>query len=316
MQVETRSAARLLRCARVALRAGAIVALLCVADAAAMPVAAQCLPTPLPPEVAPPCNQRYPRWTGEATSLGVNALLGGISAGVLRELRGGSFRDGFFRGAVGGSMIYVSKRVVAGEFDGAGLIGRELGAVGASVVRNAGEGRGMFEELVLPIGPSRLYVNTQRGAVRLVPDLTAIAWTISGIVEPELRLDWRESLSSGTPVFFADDRIIIISADSNHVGGLTNSGVIMLANVPAFGPDVARINLKHERVHVVQEDQVFLTITDPFEDWVVGKLPYAGGFLVKHVDINLATSLFEVIGGWLPEFLDRPWETEAVFRAR
>ncbi|MEO5510667.1 MAG: hypothetical protein ABIV28_04205 [Longimicrobiales bacterium] len=295
------------------LRTAATIAMLVAAVTA---VQAQCVPAPVPPEVARSCDQKYPRWTGEAASFGVNALLGGVSAGVLRELRGGSFRDGFFRGAVGGSVIYVSKRVAASEFDGAGLVGRELGSVGGSVVRNAGEGRGMFSQLVFPVGIARLYVNTERKSVRFVPDMTAIGWTISGIVENELRLDWSESLSAGTPVFLADNRILILDNDSAHVGGLTSSGVIFLANVAAFGKDVARINLKHERVHVVQEDQVFQTITDPFEDWAMSKVPHVGNFLVRRIDINLASELFGVLGNQLPKFLDRPWETEAIFRAR
>ncbi len=280
------------------------------------PLSAQCLPSQLPPEVAPPCNMRYPKWTGEAASLGVNALLGGVSAGVLRELRGGSFKDGFFRGAVGGSVIYVSKRVVAGEFDGAGLFGRELGSIGGSVVRNAGEGRGMFSELVLPVGVARVYVNTERGSVRVLPDLTAIAWTISGIQERGLNIDWGQSLSAGTPVFIAQNKLLLLNEDSTHAAGLTSSGVIFLSDVPAFGANARRINLKHERVHMVQEDQLFLTITDPFEDWLISRIPYAGGFLTRHVDINLATSLLNVLAGQMPKFIDRPWETEALFRAR
>lgn len=278
--------------------------------------AAQCLPTPLPPEFAPPCQQRYPRWAGEVASLGVNSLLGAVSAGVQQELRGGSFRDGFARGAVGGSVIYVAKRVAAGQFDGAGLIGRELGSVGASVVRNAGAGVPSFSEIVLPIGIARLYVRPAQRSIRVRPDLTAIGWTIAGLRKEGLRLDWSESLSAGTPVFFADDKILIISDDSAHVGGVTNSGVIYLANVPAFGPNVARINAKHERVHVLQEDQLFLTITEPFEDWAIGKLPKAGPFIVRYLDINTATNLLDLLAGELPKFLNRPWETEAVFRAR
>jgi hypothetical protein len=213
-------------------------------------------------------------------------------------------------------VIYVSKRVVAGEFDGAGLVGRQLGSVGASVVRNAGEGRGMFSQIVLPLGVARMYVNTEQRSVRVLPDLTAIGWTLSSVANSGLRFDWKESLSAGTPLFYADDRILIINTDSTHVGGLTSSGVILLANVPAFGPDVARLNLKHERVHVVQEDQIFLTITDPFEDWLLKKIPYAGPFIVRHADVNVATSLLGILSTQMPKYLDRPWETEAVFRAR
>lgn len=283
---------------------------------AAVPAAGQCLPTPIPPEFAQPCQSRYPKWTGELASLGVNALLGAVSGGVVQELRGGSFRDGFTRGAAGGSVIYVAKRVAAGEFDGAGLIGRQLGSVGSSIVRNAGLGRPSLSEIVLPIGVARVYLRPSEKKFRVLPDLTAIAWTISGIQNDGLHLDWHESLSSGTPVFFTDNEILIINSDSAHVGGVTSSGVIFLANVPAFGERVARINLKHERIHVLQEDQVFLTVTDPFEDWAAHRIPRVGPFIVKYVDINLGTSLLDLLSGEMPKYLNRPWETEAIFRAR
>jgi hypothetical protein len=91
---------------------------------------------------------------------------------------------------------------------------------------------------------------------------------------------------------------------------------VFLADVPAFGPNVARINNKHERVHVLQQDQLFLTVTDPFEDWVTPRVPVVGRFIARRADINLATSLMELLGGEMPKFLNRPWETEAIFRAR
>lgn len=288
----------------------------CVLLSIGAPLSAQCLPSPLPPEVAPACQSRYPRWTGEIASLGVNSLLGALSGGILQELRGGSFRDGFTRGAVGGSVIYVAKRVVASDFDGAGFLGREIGAVGASVVRNAGAGQPALSELVLPLGVLRVYVRPTTRSVRFVPDLTAIGWTISGIHNGGLRFDLAKSLSAGTPVFFADNKILIINRDSAHVGGVTSSGVVFLANVAAFGPNVARINYEHELVHVIQEDQLFMTVTDPFEDWATKQLPIAGPFLVRHADINLATTLLNFLSGEFPLFLNRPWETEAVFRAR
>lgn len=46
-------------------------------------------------------GQRSPRWAGQVTALTSNALLGGLTAGIDQELRGGSFKDGFARGALG-----------------------------------------------------------------------------------------------------------------------------------------------------------------------------------------------------------------------
>src|SRR4051812_17945480 len=276
---------------------------------------AQCLPSSVPPEFAQPCNQRYPRWTGELASLGVNSLLGGLSGGVLQELRGKSFRDGFARGAVGGSVIYVGKRIVVGRYQFAGLLGRQVGAVGESVVRNAGAGVPSLSELVFPIGVGRVYFKPTSHTFRFVPDGFAIGHTVAAIQEKGLRFDLRKSLSAGTPLFYADNKILIVSRDSQEVSGVTAAGVILLANVPAFGARVEQVTRKHELVHMIQQDQLFLTITDPFEDWAVQSLakqigtPAAGAFVVKHADINLSSSLLSLLAGEIPVFLNRPWET-------
>lgn len=84
-------------------------------------------------------------------------MLGGLTAGIVQRLRGGSFSDGFARGAVGGAVAYAGRRIAAERFDGAGLLGRQVGAVGASVVRNASERRPSLERLFFPAGPLHVY---------------------------------------------------------------------------------------------------------------------------------------------------------------
>ncbi len=93
-----------------------------------------------------------PHWAGEFAILSGNAVLSGVTAGVVQKLRGGSFRDGFVRGLTGGGVIYLGKRVAAERFSGAGLLGREVASLGTSMVRNASEGYGLLDDVVLPVG--------------------------------------------------------------------------------------------------------------------------------------------------------------------
>jgi hypothetical protein len=283
--------------------------------ALAADAAAQCLPSTLPPEEAPSCNRRYPSWSGELASLGGNALLGGLSAGIMQELRGGSFRSGFARGAVGGAGIYAGKRLAAERFEGAGLIGRQVAAVGGSIVRNAGEGRGVLERLYLPLGVARLEVHTPTRRLQLTPDITALAWALWALDERELSIDWEETLSAGTPVFYTDNKTLVVGGDSTHAAATTNSGVMYVSGVPGLGPVVSRRILEHERIHVLQEDQLFLTITDPLEELLLRQVPYVQRWATR-VDINLATELLKRLGSWFPQHLDRPWESEAIFHSR
>jgi hypothetical protein len=276
---------------------------------------AQCLPPLLPPDAQQPCTERYPDWTGEMAALGANALLGGLSGGVMHKLHGGSFGTGFLRGMAGGAVIYGGKRIAVERFGGAGLVGRQVAAVGGSMVRNAGEGRGIVERVMLPVGPAWLYVQGSAPRVRLRVDAFALGWFLYALQESELELDAGRSLSAGTPVFTTRNRIITADGDSVHAGGAVKPGNIMLADVPAFGREFARRTFEHERVHALQLDQIFLTVTGPAESELMSRTPGLRK-LERYVVINLSGQLLELLGGWIPEHLDRPWETEAIFFSR
>ena len=90
--------------------------------------------------------------------LGVNVALGGLSAALFQQLRGGSSWDAFLNGALGGAVAYAGRRLAVERFDGASLAGRQVAAVGTSIVRNASNGCGALDQLVLPFGFARLYL--------------------------------------------------------------------------------------------------------------------------------------------------------------
>ena len=138
--------------------------------------------------------QVTPRWrpdpgVGEVTFLGANTLIGALTGGIFQTLRGGSFADGFTRGALGGAVVYAGKRLSVERFSGAGFLGREIAAVGTSIVRNAGEGAATLRRLVLPVGPLRLYLQPKGSAVvNLKVDLYELAWLGYALAEPALTL--------------------------------------------------------------------------------------------------------------------------------
>lgn len=257
-----------------------------------------------------------PDWAGDFTALSANALIGGLTGGVAQKVRGGSFRDGFARGALGGSISYGGKRLAAEPFAGAGLLGRQIAAVGSSIIRNAGDGRGTVERIALPLGPVRLYLSQVPGERRahLRVELMTLFWAAYAAATPELEWDASGSLSAGTPVFRAPDRLVRFGDDSTDAGGLALGGTVLLSD---FAGVDTRTTFAHERVHVLQYDQVFLTITQPFEQWLLDALPLPGGSTVnRYLDISLAPLL---IGALAPPFGDhdsRPWELEANFLAR
>lgn len=267
--------------------------------------------------VDPPggCGFDAPRWSGELATLGANGILGALTGGLVQRLRGGSFQDGFTRGAMGGAIVYMGKRIASERFSGSGLLGRGVGALGSSVVRNAGAATSSFSRLTFPVGPLWLDVESASGALRARVDPAALAWILYAITESELELSWSKTFSAGTPVFRTHNKSLRLPGDSVHTAGVTNAGIVFLADVPAFGAAHARRQGAHERVHVIQEDQLSIMWTGPVGEWALSKTP-----ALSRVDsffvVNLSTEILRLLGGVIAEHGDRPWELESVFLAR
>jgi len=208
---------------------------------------------------------RAPRWAGDVTFLGANAMLGGLTAGIAQRLRGGSFSDGFTRGALGGAVAYAGRRIAAERFDGAGLLGRQVGAVAASIARNASERRPSLERLFFPVGPLHVYWDrSDDGGVQVKVDGYTLAVMLGAIYQPELEFDLGRSLSAGAPVFWAPGRSVLRRGKS--VAGMAPAGVIVLSGGRRPGTDGI---LAHERTHVLQRDFLFYAWGDPLEGWLL-----------------------------------------------
>lgn len=111
----------------------------------------------------------------------VNGVLGAATSAATRLIRHEPVWEGLLGGFVGGGVAYAGKAVAAEGFRGAGLMGREITAIGSSVVRNAGNGRSLLEALVLPVGPMRLYLNADSSGVRMQPRLDLAAVAAAGV---------------------------------------------------------------------------------------------------------------------------------------
>jgi hypothetical protein len=290
------------------------VALLGVAAACAAPAGAQLQPgggpRPGGTAAASVADEVYSTGT-HVQVLGINAALGGITAGIRKHHRGGSFWRGFLEGAAGGGAIYAGKWVSAEGFWGAGLVGRQVAAVGTSVVRNSSENRPLFEQLMLPLGPLRLYADLG-GTVpaRLKLDLLASGTFAYRLLSSDARFDGDASLSAGTPVFFTD-----VAPNPGWYGNNT-AGVILLRQEPEAGP--ARVTgdmvFAHERIHLIQYDQAMQSWSTPLEQWLLPKLP-GGSWLARHVDVGLVMIPAVLLNHVIP-YESRPWEREADYFSR
>jgi hypothetical protein len=251
---------------------------------------------------------------GDVAFLSSNALLGGLTAGILQKLDGGAFRDGFTRGALGGAVTYAGRRVSAEHFYGAGLLGRQVSALGATVVRNAGEGRPGLERLVVPVGPVRLHIDRSDG-FQLFPRvaLRDLVWTMSFILHSETEFDWSASFSAGAPVFNSPLRSFV-SRDGDEVDGVQSGGVIGLSDV---SDEKRRTAFAHERIHVLQNDFALLVWSDPVERRILERPGWVRD-LTRYFEPGVAFpavrgAVFEIFD---VEHADQPGEIEAKFLDR
>ncbi len=277
---------------------------LLVAWASPAPASAQ---APLDP-VAPP-----PGWATDAGLAGANALVGGTLVSLARWVRGDpfttAFREGFAGGALAGVGAYGGKRLAAERFPGAGLLGRQLHATAASAARNASEGRGLLDEVSLFLGPFRLHLATSPEGFRSRWSMSGLDlyWLVYGVQDARFSLDWRETLSSGVPVFRPGQGRRIRAGSGDPAGGASLGGVIFISD--GLGAAEPRL-LAHERVHVLQFDFLHAVISQPVEAHLLGYLP--GGERVRdrlHPDLLILGA--GALLGSRAESRNAPWEVEA-----
>lgn len=245
---------------------------------------------------------------GDIAFLGLNTLVGGLTAGVLQSLRDGSFQEGFASGALGGAISYGGRRLAVEEFGGAGFLGRQVSAVGGSVVRNASERRPPFARLSLPVGPLIMLIDRAEPVrVRAELDLKGAGWLIAALLDDRLQLDEGATISAGAPVFRTPHHQLGIDGDYKY--GVAVAGLVVIGYQGDRPGD--HDVFAHERVHVLQYDFVQEIWGDPLETWIGARL--GAPQVIRYIRPGLAYGLIrESVANLLNvERNDRIWEIEA-----
>lgn len=286
---------------RCAWRAGALLAVL--ATLAATDAAAQtgclylgwCAVTP----------DRSMRAADHVRAGAINAALGGVTAGMFNAARGEPFLPAFVGGAAGGTVSYSGKLISGQHWSGAGLIGRELAALGSSMVGNASQGRGMLERVVLPVGPMTLHVDRADGmSVRAKLDVLATLFTTYALAHPDYALDWSASASSGAPVFHARS----VREGRPWRGGMVAGSILMQSG--RYDPAWRQVRA-HEQVHVAQHDFSAIAWGAPFEDWLLRRVP-RGEWIGRRFDLGVDFLFWAGLYAFASQ-RGTPWEREARF---
>lgn len=263
--------------------------------------------------VLPPCASgqtpapAVEEW-GDLGYVSVNAVLGGLTAGITSAVRGGPFFEPFAHGVLGGATSYVGKRVSGGGFWGAGLVGRQVAATGASMVRSAAFGDGLLDTLFLPLGPGRLHVpigSDGRTGYRL--DLEEVGWVVYSLTREHLSFDAGRTLSAGAFVFVGDERL---RGEHDDALGRAAPGVISIRD---SGP-VPQATLAHEQAHIAQLDHLKIVWGLPLEGVLRKAVGLRTGTWLAHVEAGLGhyPILWLLTAPW-SEHGSRPLEREAEY---
>jgi hypothetical protein len=206
---------------------------------------------------------------GAARIVGGNMLVGGVTAAARATLENKNPFRAFAIGALGGAVHVGGKALSAKQGATAGLAGLTLGAVGTSIVANAGRGDPVLSELFLAVGPLRVRVSTRSTRrVRIGLNLYEVAIAGRQFAREGIEIEWSRTLASGTFVFVTRDRYIRVA------GGDTVSGI---AVGPAIVIDGYRgamsATLAHELTHAHQYWFGQEAIVLPLEEYLRTRIP-------------------------------------------
>ncbi|HJU67849.1 MAG TPA: hypothetical protein VJ650_06325 [Gemmatimonadaceae bacterium] len=279
--------------------------------AAVMPLAqalAQRLP---PPPPTPQPVQEYVRTPLSGRErvghLAINGAIGGFSAAMFALARGKNPWRAALMGFGGGVTMGAGKQLAGKRFEGAGLVGRQLAALGTSVVRSASEDTMV---VILPAGPMTFEIRPSAvDRVRPRVNLVSTATVLYYVIRSDTRIDVGATFSTGAPVFRFPTETV--STRDGIIFGRMDFGTIVLGRTPLVQDEQRLMTLPHESIHVVQYDFLEQALSLPIERAILRKLGAGEGFR-RHVDVGAISVLLAGILQMHMDYEDRPWEREAV----
>ncbi|KQC33872.1 hypothetical protein AAU57_11435 [Nonlabens sp. YIK11] len=187
--------------------------------------------------------------------LGYNLLLGTLTGGFGSAINKSpeqkwneAFSDGAWKGAVGGTLLYSSKKLIAEvnskEEWHLAWSSKIIHDSGASIIENAAANRPMFDQVNFNLGFVRNEFRFKNG-VTWRPLIKPLSMTLTIYSAIGNDFDTGLSLAYGTPIFIRDDERL------PNAFGITHGNAIVLRE--SFKNNFSLIN--HEMVHVFQLDE-------------------------------------------------------------
>lgn len=231
--------------------------------------------------------------------LGLNMLIGGVSAAAQSFLTSSSAtpREAFLKGALGGAVTHGGQRMVATGEAVLRLPGVQVAALGSNIARNAARGTAAFSELLFPLPPFYLRVRPGQNhpiSVRLSGvGLVTIGLAAMSADRHQARLDWKETLLTGAPVFRSisswiypfeaapGDACLHGDGCAGAAAGMHRGGITWYTTGGRSAAQSRHI-LTHEVLHLTQVNRDVILHAAPMSDGVLG---YIGGPFARAADL-------------------------------
>lgn len=221
---------------------------------------------------------------------GLNVVVAGASALAHALLSSDADPlEALAKGALGGAVTFGGQQLVATREPALRFTGIQVAALGSNVARNAGRGLAPFSDVILPLPP--FYARIRAGhedpfTLRMsLLGATALGWALLEADRLQARLDWRETLIAGAPVFRSTSSWIYPArgqraAECNHgdpcpggAAGLHWNGVTIYTTGGRSAATSQGI-LTHELIHLTQVNRDALLHAVPMSD---AALAFVGG---------------------------------------
>lgn len=226
-------------------------------------------------------------------NIGFGGIVGGIGAIINKNPEdkvGKVFIKGFGQGALGGYLVFESKRLIRkfAETESYAYVwpSKLVNSVGVSIIENAAANRSIFEQLHLNIGFNRLEFYTKdtfKMSYRIMP--FALGNTIFGFIKGKLDVDM--SLKLGNLVFSADEINSPNNSESFNAEGYTISNMIVYLNSNTILTKKEIIS--HEIIHIYQYESFSSfnpLLNKPINKWLDNSKWYKTYHKIFYTDFN------------------------------
>lgn len=233
--------------------------------------------------------------TAHARYLALNVIIGATTSIARAAVSGAPLGATIKKGLIGGSLMSAGMELVGTESSGARFAGLQLTALGANIARNADAGVPVLSDLTLPIYP--FYIRIQPRAphpvTARVSTLGMLRFASIMTDDERPRLDWRQTLVTGAPVFRSPRwRLPSASCPPPCEGAFAqhNAGMIVYSASAGTDYDLGR-SLAHESLHLAQQTRDMLLHAIPASDVALARLGEPGRAISRLLVVDVMQPL-------------------------